>query len=502
MSKVIKLGNYKGIEAEVTKQPVADTEVDNEIQRLVAQSTSLIEKDGDVTNGDVTTIDFEGFKDEVAFDGGKAEGFQLEIGSGQFIPGFEEQMIGMKKGETRELNLTFPENYGAADLAGADVVFKVTVHKIEEKKEAELNDAFVASLNAPGIETIDQLRDNIKASLEAQHEQAFMAAKENAALGKLIDDCEVEVEESDIEKALQQQLQHISMELASQGMQLEQYLQMMGMNQETLLQQLAPSAKQQATFEAIIDEIVAIENLETSDEEANQMYLDPKQLLKKLQIIISNPIEGESDVYCLEKDTFIKIRLVKDENGFYGTVNDVSSDILKKKQIQYEKDHDHLTGLLLYPSFKREVTLVINNNNYNHLYAAVMVDLDSFKHINDTYGHDFGDHYLKRLTYALNKLSKSNCLIARRSGDEFCLFIYNYQDKNTIINQLNKLWSYFKEELIELPDHSYQSIKVSGGFVCSSGPNNTIEELMKKSDKALYEAKNHYKGHFIEYKGK
>ena len=270
MSKVIKLGNYKGIEAEVTKQPVADIEVDNEIQRLVAQSTSLIEKDGDVTNGDVTTIDFEGFKDEVAFDGGKAEGFQLEIGSGQFIPGFEEQMIGMKKGETRELNLTFPENYGAADLAGADVVFKVTVHKIEEKKEAELNDAFVASLNAPGIETIDQLRDNIKASLEAQHEQAFMAAKENAALGKLIDDCEVEVEESDIEKALQQQLQHISMELASQGMQLEQYLQMMGMNQETLLQQLAPSAKQQATFEAIIDEIVAIENLETSDEEANQ----------------------------------------------------------------------------------------------------------------------------------------------------------------------------------------------------------------------------------------
>lgn len=270
MSKVIKLGNYKGIEAEVTKQPVADTEVDNEIQRLVAQSTSLIEKDGDVTNGDVTTIDFEGFKDEVAFDGGKAEGFQLEIGSGQFISGFEEQMIGMKKGETRELNLTFPENYGAADLAGADVVFKVTVHKIEEKKEAELNDAFVASLNAPGIETIDQLRDNIKASLEAQHEQAFMAAKENAALGKLIDDCEVEVEESDIEKALQQQLQHISMELASQGMQLEQYLQMMGMNQETLLRQLAPSAKQQATFEAIIDEIVAIENLETSDEEANQ----------------------------------------------------------------------------------------------------------------------------------------------------------------------------------------------------------------------------------------
>lgn len=314
MSKVIKLGNYKGIEAEVTKQPVADIEVDNEIQRLVAQSTSLIEKDGDVTNGDVTTIDFEGFKDEVAFDGGKAEGFQLEIGSGQFIPGFEEQMIGMKKGETRELNLTFPENYGAADLAGADVVFKVTVHKIEEKKEAELNDAFVASLNAPGIETIDQLRDNIKASLEAQHEQAFMAAKENAALGKLIDDCEVEVEESDIEKALQQQLQHISMELASQGMQLEQYLQMMGMNQETLLQQLAPSAKQQATFEAIIDEIVAIENLETSDEEANQQV----EAIATHNQVSKEDVLNQIDIESLKRDlNRIKAsRLIMDNTVF------------------------------------------------------------------------------------------------------------------------------------------------------------------------------------------
>ena len=314
MSKVIKLGNYKRIEAEVTKQPVADTEVDNEIQRLVAQSTSLIEKDGDVTNGDVTTIDFEGFKDEVAFDGGKAEGFQLEIGSGQFIPGFEEQMIGMKKGETRELNLTFPENYGAADLAGADVVFKVTVHKIEEKKEAELNDAFVASLNAPGIETIDQLRDNIKASLEAQHEQAFMAAKENAALGKLIDDCEVEVEESDIEKALQQQLQHISMELASQGMQLEQYLQMMGMNQETLLQQLAPSAKQQATFEAIIDEIVAIENLETSDEEANQQV----EAIAAHNQVSKEDVLNQIDIESLKRDlNRIKAsRLIMDNTVF------------------------------------------------------------------------------------------------------------------------------------------------------------------------------------------
>lgn len=270
MSKVIKLGNYQGIEAKVAKQPVTDEEVENEVQRVVSQSTSLVEKDGEVKNGDVTTIDFEGFKDGVAFDGGKAEGFQLEIGSGQFIPGFEDQMIGMKKGETRELNLTFPENYGVADLAGADVIFKVTVHKIDVKKEAELNDEFVVSLNVPDMTTVEQLRANIKGAIEAQHEQAYNAAKENAVLQKLIDNSEVEVSDEDVEKAIQLQLQHISMELASQGMQLDQYLQMMGMDQEVLKQQLTPTAKQQATFEAIIDEIVIVEKLETTDEEANQ----------------------------------------------------------------------------------------------------------------------------------------------------------------------------------------------------------------------------------------
>ena len=158
MSKVNQLGQYKGIEVQVKKHVVTQEEVDQRIQELVAQNFTLVEKEGDVTHGDVTTIDFEGFKDGVAFDGGKAEGFQLEIGSGQFIPGFEDKMVGMKKGETRELNLTFPENYGAADLAGADVIFKVTVHKIEVKKESELNDAFVASLKVPNMNTVADLQ--------------------------------------------------------------------------------------------------------------------------------------------------------------------------------------------------------------------------------------------------------------------------------------------------------------------------------------------------------
>lgn len=293
MSKVIKLGDYRGIEVKVPKQlSVTEEEINREIQNFLSQNSQLVEKDGEVANGDVTTIDFEGFKDGVPFEGGKANGHQLEIGSGQFIPGFEEQMIGMTKGETRDLNLTFPENYGVADLAGADVVFKVTVNKIATKKEAELTDEFIASLNAPNFKTVDELKNVIETSLQMQYNQQFEATKENAVLGKLIGESEVEVSDEDVEKALQQHIQHISIELAQQGLQLEQYLQMMNMDLDSLKQQLLPTAKQQASFEAIIDEIVKVESLTTSDEEAkdqvskiaaaNQMSVD--EVLEKIQL--------------------------------------------------------------------------------------------------------------------------------------------------------------------------------------------------------------------------
>ena len=293
MSKVIKLGDYRGIEVKVPKQlSVTEEEINREIQNFLSQNSQLVEKDGEVANGDVTTIDFEGFKDGVPFEGGKANGHQLEIGSGQFIPGFEEQMIGMTKGETRDLNLTFPENYGVADLAGADVVFKVTVNKIATKKEAELTDEFIASLNAPNFKTVDELKNVIETSLQMQYNQQFEATKENAVLGKLIGESEVEVSDEDVEKALQQHIQHISIELAQQGLQLEQYLQMMNTDLDSLKQQILPTAKQQASFEAIIDEIVKVESLTTSDEEAkdqvskiaaaNQMSVD--EVLEKIQL--------------------------------------------------------------------------------------------------------------------------------------------------------------------------------------------------------------------------
>ena len=315
MSKVNQLGQYKGIEFDVKKTEVTDAELDQQIQAILSQNNQLEDKDGEVVQGDVTTIDFEGFKDGVAFDGGKAEGFQLEIGSGQFIPGFEDQMIGMTKGETRELNLTFPENYGSVELAGADVVFKVTVHNIQVKKEAVLNDEFVASLNNPEMKTVEDLKAMVKASLQQQHDQEYMREKENVIFEQLIKSSDVEVDDADVKKALDQHILHISNELASQGMQLEQYLQMMGTNEEVFREQLMPSAKNQAVFEAIIDEVINVENITTSDDEvnaqikaiaeANQMTedqvkekIDPTALkhdfnrMKAAQLIIENAAEN------------------------------------------------------------------------------------------------------------------------------------------------------------------------------------------------------------------
>lgn len=290
MSKVNKLGQYKGIEVNVEKHIATKEEVEQQVQALVAQNPTLVEKDGEVAHGDITTIDFEGFKDGVAFDGGKAEGHQLEIGSGQFIPGFEDQMIGMKKGETRNLNLTFPEDYGMQDLAGADVVFKVKLHKIENKKESELNDEFVASLNLPNMQTVEGLHKQMEAYIQSQHDQTYRTSVENAIFEKLLNDSDVEVNNEDVEKAMNEHMNHLRNELARQGMTLEQYLQMTGATEDMLRQQLEPAAKQQAKFEAIIDEIVKVENLTTSDEEldqqieaiANQNQMTVEQVLEQI----------------------------------------------------------------------------------------------------------------------------------------------------------------------------------------------------------------------------
>ena len=282
MSKVIKLGNYKGIEFKVEKVPVSNEEVEQQIQMILAQSSQTEEKDGDtVENGDIATIDFVGLKDDVAFEGGTGNDYDLEIGSGSFIPGFEEQMIGMKVNETRDLNLTFPENYQAEDLAGQDVVFKVTV-----------NDDFVEGLGVPEIKTVEGLKAYINEGLQQQHDQQYEAQKENTIFDAFMADSEVELDDDAIDEALDRQMSYMANQMMAQGIQLNQYLQMTGMDEEKLREQMKPSATQQAKLEALIDEIIAVENIVVTEEvldeqlnmvgQANQMTKE--QVLEKIDL--------------------------------------------------------------------------------------------------------------------------------------------------------------------------------------------------------------------------
>ena len=199
MSKILKLGNYKGIPYSLDKVTVSDEEVSQQIQMILSQSNSKVEKEGDtVENGDIATINFVGLKDGVAFEGGTGNDYDLEIGSGTFIPGFEEQMIGMKVNETRDLNLTFPENYGAADLAGQAVVFQVTVTKLSVKKEPELNDEFVTTLGVEHLQTVADLNDYIRQGLQQQHDQDAQVKAENAIFDAFMADSDVELDDDDI----------------------------------------------------------------------------------------------------------------------------------------------------------------------------------------------------------------------------------------------------------------------------------------------------------------
>ncbi|MCD7951168.1 MAG: trigger factor [Erysipelotrichaceae bacterium] len=272
MSKVTKLGKYKGIEVTVAKTVATTEEVNQEIEKLLSQNPLLLDKDGVVENGDVTLIDFEGLKDGIAFDGGTAKGYTLEIGSHAFIEGFEEKMIGMKVGETRDLDLTFPANYQASDLAGQDVIFKVTVHKIQTKQDASLNDEFVQSLSIQDVSNVEQFKQYMKAYVQSKHDDQYRTNVENALFQELLNDCEVEIEDQDIELAMQEQLDQISYDLSRQGMTLDAYLQMMGASVDMLKEQLKPSSQQQAKFEAIIDAIIIVEAISTTDEEIDEQF--------------------------------------------------------------------------------------------------------------------------------------------------------------------------------------------------------------------------------------
>lgn len=269
----VKLGEYKGLAYEVEETSVSEEEVEAELKRIQENFAELeVKENGEVENGDTAVIDFEGFKDGVAFEGGKGENYPLEIGSNSFIPGFEEQVIGMKKEETKDINVTFPENYQAAELAGQPVVFKVTVHEIKAKVLPELNDDLAKDVNAPNVETMDDLKALIRKNQEEQKQQNAENEATNKLISTVVDACEVEIPEVMIKNETDDMIQDYANRLQQQGISLTQFFQITGQSEETLREQMAKDAESKVKLRLVLDAIATQENLEVGEEDIDTEY--------------------------------------------------------------------------------------------------------------------------------------------------------------------------------------------------------------------------------------
>lgn len=267
-----KISQYKGIEVTLTPIVVKEEDIEQQIGQLLESRPVITEGEGPVKEGDTTVIDYCGKKDGVAFDGGTAEGYELTIGSHSFIPGFEEQMVGMAVGETRDLNLKFPEQYHSAELAGAEVVFTVTVHKIINRTPAELTDEFVASLGAPNLKTVEDLKGYTRAFMEQEAAKQETEALEHSILSILIENTEGEVPDELLRIALDNQLNYMERQFQRQGGNLEMYLQMTGMTREQLEEQMKPSVMPAAKLQMALIKIAELEGMEATDEDVENHY--------------------------------------------------------------------------------------------------------------------------------------------------------------------------------------------------------------------------------------
>ena len=284
----VKIKNYKGLGIKPEEIKVTKDEIDHEIGHLLEEYTELVTKEGEVKNGDVAVIDFEGFKDGKPFDGGKGENYSLEIGSNTFIPGFEEQVIGMKTGEEKDLTVSFPEDYGVEDLKGQPVIFKVKVNEIKEKVTRELDKEFFEDLAMEGVdskETLEkEVEENIKAQKEADNENKYI----DHLLEEVAKNVEVDIPQEMVDEETTRLLGRFEQQMAMQGISLDIYYQFTKSSEEDLRKQMDKEAYQNVLYRLMLEEIMNLEKIEVSQEEASK---EAEELAKK---------------YKMDKEDFLK----------------------------------------------------------------------------------------------------------------------------------------------------------------------------------------------------
>lgn len=262
-----KLGEYKGLEVTKLSTEVTDEEVEEQIQAQLARKAELeIKEDGAVEEGDTAVIDFEGFLGEEAFEGGKGEDYALEIGSGSFIPGFEEQLVGVKAGESKDVVVTFPEEYHATELAGKEATFKVTVKEIKTKVLPELNDEFAKEID-PEVESVEALRAKIKEQTAEQKKAESEGTLRDELVEKAAENAEMEIPQGMINTELDRMVQEFGQRLQMQGMNLELYFQFSGQNEEALREQMTPDAENRVRVALTLEAIAKAENVQVTEED-------------------------------------------------------------------------------------------------------------------------------------------------------------------------------------------------------------------------------------------
>ena len=309
----VTLGEYKGVEVPKSETEVTDEDIDAEIKKEQEKNSRTVTvEDRGAENGDITTIDFEGFVDGVAFEGGKGTDYPLTLGSGSFIPGFEDQLVGAKAGDHVEVNVTFPEEYQAAELAGKAAVFQCDVKKVETKELPELDDDFAQDVSE--FDTLAEYREDVKKNLTEKKEKEARAAKENAAVDKAIENAEMEIPDAMLNTQVRQMMNDFASRMQSQGLTMEQYFQFTGMTAEKMQEEMKPQALKRIQTRLVLEKIAETENIEVSEDEVNEEISKMAEMYK-MEADKLKELLGDRELEQMKKDMAVQkaVTLVADE---------------------------------------------------------------------------------------------------------------------------------------------------------------------------------------------
>ena len=303
----VKLGQYKGLEAPKAEVKVAAADVNARLKEMADRNSRLVSVERAVKKGDTADIDFEGFDNGVAFDGGKGENFDLEIGSGSFVPGFEEQLIGMKAGEEKDIDITFPENY-APELAGKPVVFHVKVNEVKVKEVPAIDDEFAKDVSE--FDTLKELKADIKKKMTAERTEAAQRAFEDVLMAKVAEGVEAEIPHEMVELQAERMMEQFKQQLAAQGIPFDQYLQMTGTTEADFRKQADGPAAEQVKMDLAVEAIIKAEGLEATDED------------------VENELKNVAEKYGMDLETVKK----------YLRPEDVKEQVIREKAVKVVAD--------------------------------------------------------------------------------------------------------------------------------------------------------------------